>query len=108
MQLAQLGRNWGQVQIATFWAGAEEVPAFSLPDEFPGLRAKPIGDLLEGGELEIAVATFDEVEQHAADTELQGKIDLGQSRGLADGDEILAQVLSRVRIHGSSMTALTR
>ncbi|MFR2950627.1 MAG: hypothetical protein ACLTKG_04410 [Collinsella intestinalis] len=56
--------------------GAEEAPAFSLPDELPGLRAKSVGDLLEGGELEVAVATFDEVEQHAAYTELQGKIDL--------------------------------
>ncbi len=72
------------------------------------MRAKSVGDLLEGGEREVAVATFDEVEQHAAYTELQGKIDLGQSRGLADGDEILAQVLSHVRIHGSSMSASTR
>ena len=90
------------------WAGAEEVPAFSLPDELPGLDAEAFGDLLEGGKLEVAVAAFDEVKKHAADAKLQGEVDLGQARGLADGDEVLAQSLSRGRIHGSSMPAAKR
>ena len=51
-------------------AGAEEAPAFSLPDGFQGVGVNRSAYLLEGGELEVAVATFDEVEQHAADTEL--------------------------------------